>query len=162
MPRHALCVMRMSGGEAVTEREFEDALRTFQTLWEAKGDLERQLGDERRRTEKLRNQISEQLVAQEKLRDDLRAAQRTGEEQERQAERDRETVLALEQQLAEGVKGLSDTFQKELKALEERAETRLERLHERVVLVRDELAADIAQTEDLLRRELKGETPDAG
>ncbi|UCH25731.1 MAG: DUF1049 domain-containing protein [Trueperaceae bacterium] len=69
---------------------------------------------------------------------------------------------ALEQQLAEGVNGLSNTLQKELKALEERAETRLERLHERVVLVRDELAADIAQTEDLLRRELKGETPDAG
>eukprot|EP01043_Picozoa_sp_COSAG02_P080546 COSAG02_NODE_19202_length_894_cov_96.835220_1_plen_210_part_01 len=94
--------VRMSGAcEVLAEREFEDALRTFQALWETKGDLERQLGDERRRTEKLRNQISEQLVAQEKLRDELHGAQRTGEKQERRAERDRETILALEQQLAE-------------------------------------------------------------
>lgn len=101
MSGRALWRVRMSGGEAFTEREFEDALRTFQALWEAKGDLERQLGDERRRTEKLRNQISEQVVAQDRLRESLRAAQRAGEKQERRAERDRETILTLEQQLAD-------------------------------------------------------------
>jgi hypothetical protein len=69
---------------------------------------------------------------------------------------------ALEQQLASSVKELSSAVQKGLTSLEERTEKRLEHLLERVVLVRDELAADIAQTEDLLRRELKGEAPDAG
>jgi uncharacterized integral membrane protein len=69
---------------------------------------------------------------------------------------------ALEQQLASSMKELSSAVQKGLTSLEERTEKRLEHLLERVVLVRDELAADIAQTEDLLRRELKGEAPDAG
>lgn len=91
----------MLGGEQLTEREFEEALRTFQKVWEAKADLERQLGDERRRTEKLRDQISDQVVAQEALRNELRAAQRTCEKQEKRAQRDRETILSLEQKLTE-------------------------------------------------------------
>jgi hypothetical protein len=89
------------GDDPLTEEEFESSLRTFTALWDAKADLERQLGDERRRTEKLRNQISEQVVAQEGLKEDLRAAQRTNEKQGKRAERDRETIHTLEQRLAE-------------------------------------------------------------
>ena len=42
-----------------------------------------------------------------------------------------------------------------LKALESNSNEKFERLEERVLLVRNELAADIAETEDSLRRQLK-------
>jgi len=66
-------------------------------------------------------------------------------------------VGELERQLESGMEHLEETLRESLAAFEMRSKERLQELEERVLLVRNELAADVAQVEDALRREVAGE-----
>ena len=85
----------------VTEEEFQDSLRNLQGLWDAKADLERRLGDEKRRVEKLRDHVSEQVAARDKLKEQLEANNCAQEQLAKRAERDRGTIEGLERRLEE-------------------------------------------------------------
>lgn len=64
---------------------------------------------------------------------------------------------ALDEQLAAGVARLESALHEELTAAESRTRERIEDVKERVMLVRNELAADIAEVEDTLMRRAQGE-----
>ncbi len=64
---------------------------------------------------------------------------------------------ALEEQLASGLMRLEEVLGERLEAAETRTKERLEDVKERVVLVRNELAADIAEAQDTLTRRVQGE-----
>ena len=64
---------------------------------------------------------------------------------------------ALDEQLASGLMRLEAALGERLEAVETRTKERLEDVKERVVLVRNELAADIAEAEDTLTRRVQGE-----
>lgn len=65
-----------------------------------------------------------------------------------------ERLDALGATLAQGLEGVRASVREEVTAAEARQGAALEALEARVVRVRDELAADIAQAEDALRRRL--------
>ncbi len=60
--------------------------------------------------------------------------------------------VTLESRVAERFQALEGTLHEALTAMETRDKQRIDALHERLVRVRDELAADVAQTEDALTR----------
>ena len=69
----------------------------------------------------------------------------------------RERADKLEGVVRERGASVEETLSKKLAEHEMRTKDRIEGVTERVVLVRDELAADVAQTEDLLRRMIAGD-----
>lgn len=66
---------------------------------------------------------------------------------------------SLEAQLSSGLGRLESEMRESLASFEMRSKERLTELQERVVMVRNELAADIAEAEDTLQRQVKGELP---
>lgn len=64
---------------------------------------------------------------------------------------------ALDAQLAAGFTRIEAALHEELSASEARTHQRLDDVRERVVLVRNELAADIAEAEDALAKRVRGE-----
>lgn len=69
----------------------------------------------------------------------------------------RERSDKLEGTFQEGLEALEQALSKKLASHEMRTKDRIEGVTERVVLVRDELAADVAEAEDMLRRLIEGE-----
>ena len=68
----------------------------------------------------------------------------------------------LREQLAAGVAELTATMQQQLETVEARDAERHAELTERIAVLRNELAADVAQTEDTLLRRLAGGSDDQG
>lgn len=69
----------------------------------------------------------------------------------------RERSDKLEGTFQEGLDELEQALSKKLADHEMRTKDRIEGVTERVVLVRDELAADVAEAEDILRRLIEGQ-----
>jgi uncharacterized integral membrane protein len=69
---------------------------------------------------------------------------------------------ALDEQLAAGFARLETALDERVGASEMRIHERLEDVRERVLLVRNELAADIAEAEDTLTRRVRGEEVEPG
>lgn len=69
----------------------------------------------------------------------------------------RERTDKLEGTVRERVDALEEALGERLAEHEMRTKDRIEGVSERVVLVRDELAADVAEAEDLLRRMIEGD-----
>lgn len=84
------------------------------------------------------------------------------EEVERLEQAYTERCDALDEQLAAGFARLEAALHEELAASETRTHERLDDVRERVVLVRNELAADIAEAEDALARRVRGEEVEPG
>ena len=69
---------------------------------------------------------------------------------------------ALDEQLAAGFARIEAALHEEVSASEARTHQRLDDVRERVVLVRNELAADIAEAEDALAKRVRGEEVEPG
>lgn len=85
-----------------------------------------------------------------------RLEQKRLEELEGIARAYRERSDQLEGTIQEGLDALEASLAGKLADHEMRTKDRIEGVSERVVLVRDELAADVAEAEDLLRRMIEG------
>ena len=95
------------GGE-LTRDEFEASVRCLQDVWDAKTDLQRQLGDERRKNEKLRDQISKATAKRSEQDDELRDTRRELEKAKQDAETQRQRAERLDGQLEEARREASE------------------------------------------------------